>query len=612
MGRPRPLSVFTYYARNKRKTIPLLIILTLAVALMMVVQSLVGSARDTAYAIFGSYGQVEVVAPRVNSSQDAYKPIAATLDSLKQQRAKLAAGGTADANAAGSLAQVMQQMQDVQAYAKELQSLPQQLRATTPSTAALEASLGGASQHGRNLQADLTRLSAELQQAQRQQSQQQELLALLDRLQKNPNDLDTLVAYLQQPHDFTSLLQPDTTNYQAISDDASRAAASAGALSNDLNSVQGQTAALRAAMASASAAVTLPTLPKLSATLPNLPPATGALDDLNGQLGELQQKLEALGGPQGNIDAIESKARALPGVDKVLRDTYSNIDLNMLAGNANFDLFGLTEQDTREVMGYYGDRVSAGRLPRQDAAEIVLSEEVARARGVKIGDLVGSDVNELDSLPEHFKIVGLLSGPVRLGFIPREYMVSNYFGARRFQALVVLPKPGQLESSRAGLHDIVNGQPYRIFDGPFVQGKIDDLLVNLQRIDDFLTLAVALTLALVIGLLNNLYFRQRMNEFGLLAALGYPRRQLSLKVVTESALVVLGAWVLGGIVGAAALAWFDATYMYPHGLVLRVFDPGILMRATLPVPVMVLVFSLGTLLWQLWRLDPIAIIERRD
>jgi hypothetical protein len=358
--------------------------------------------------------------------------------------------------------------------------------------------------------------------------------------------------------------------------------------------------------------VTLPTLPKLSATLPNLPPATGALDDLNGQLGELQQKLEALGGPQGNIDAIESKARALPGVDKVLRDTYSNIDLNMLAGNANFDLFGLTEQDTREVMGYYGDRVSAGRLPRQDAAEIVLSEEVARARGVKIGDLVGSDVNELDSLPEHFKIVGLLSGPVRLGFIPREYMVSNYFGARRFQALVVLPKPGQLESSRAGLHDIVNGQPYRIFDGPFVQGKIDDLLVNLQRIDDFLTLAVALTLALVIGLLNNLYFRQRMNEFGLLAALGYPRRQLSLKVVTESALVVLGAWVLGGIVGAAALAWFDATYMYPHGLVLRVFDPGILMRATLPVPVMVLVFSLGTLLWQLWRLDPIAIIERRD
>jgi hypothetical protein len=609
----RPLSVLTYYARNKRKTFPLLVILTLAVALMMVVQSLVGSARDTAYAIFGSYSQIEVVGPRVNSGQDAYKPIVATLDSLKEQRARLAAGAASEASATGSLATVMQELQDAQSFANELKVLSQQPAAKPPSTAALEGSLSGASQHGRNLQIDLDRLSTDLRAAQSKQSKQQELLALLDHLQNNPQDLDALAKYLKQPHDFSTLLQPDTTDYQAIADDASRAAASAGALGGDLNAVQAQVGALKSQVAAASAAQPkLPPLPKLDATLPQLPAAGSALTDIDGQLADLQRKLEALGGAQGNIDVVEAQVRALPGVDKVQRDTYSNIDLNMLAGNANFDLFGLSEQDTNDLLTYYGDHVSRGRLPRRDAPEIVLSEEVARARGVGIGDLVGSDVNEIDSLPEHFTIVGLISGPVRLGFIPREYMTANYFGARRFQALVVLPKRGQLASTRAALHEIINSQPYRIFDGPFVDGKIDELLVNLQRINDFLTLAVALTLALVIGLLNNLYFRQRMNEFGLLAALGYARRQLALKVVTESALVVLAAWVLGVVVGGAALAWFNAAYMYPHGLVLRVFDPAIIMRSTLPVPVMVLIFSLGTLLWQLWRLDPISIIERRD
>ena len=225
---------------------------------------------------------------------------------------------------------------------------------------------------------------------------------------------------------------------------------------------------------------------------------------------------------------------------------------------------------------------------------------------------MGSDVNELDSLPEHFTIVGLLRGPTRLGFIPREYMLSNYFFARRYQALVVIPEAGRVADTRAPLHHLIEGQNYRIFDGPFVADKIDSLLVNLQRINDFLTLAVGLTLALVIGLLNNLYFRQRMNEFGLLAALGYPRRRLAGKVAVEGGVVVALAWVLGAAVGAAVLTYFNGAYMVPHGLVLRVFDPGILLRATLPVPVMVLIVSLGTLLWQLWRLDPIAIIERRD
>jgi hypothetical protein len=595
--------------RNKRRVVPLLMILSLAVALMVVVQSLVASARDTAYALYGSYQGIEVVAPRVKSSQDAYKPLAQTLDTLRASRGTLEAGGNADG--AGGLGQLAEVLQKLQGVGEELKGLPAVLEASKPSTAPLQASLAGASQHGQALQGDLTRLSADLRRAQQQESEQQKLATLLADAQRDPSNIPALMTYLQQPHNFAALTQPDTTDYEAIAMEADRAGADAGALSTDLATVQAQVTALDATAPPALPDITKG-LPSLDAALPKLPAASEALKGLSTQLDTLESQLVAAGGPAGNVDEIEAAVKTIPGVARVERDTYSSLDLNMLAGDAGFDLYGMSQEGMGRMMDHYGVSLAEGRLPRPDQPEVAIAEEVALARGLAIGGQVGSDVNELDSLPEHFTIVGLLRGPTRLGFVPREYMMANYFFARRYQALVVIPEPGRLLDTRAPLHKLIEGQNYRIFDGPFVADKIDSLLVNLQRINDFMTLAVGLTLALVIGLLNNLYFRQRMNEFGLLAALGYPRRRLAGKVAVEGGVVVAVAWVLGAAIGAAALAWFNTAYMVPHGLVLRVFDPGILLRATLPVPVMVLIVSLGTLLWQLWRLDPIAIIERRD
>jgi hypothetical protein len=608
----RPLSVFTYYLRNKRKVLPLLLIMTLAVGLMVVVQSLVSSARDTALAIYGSYSNVEVVAPRVKSQVDADKQLTEALALLSSDRAGVASGSAAPPSSGlAGLAQLLQQLRVVpdQLRAAEAAAAASAQRAL-PSTAPLRATLGSAAGHGASLQSDLNHLSSELKQAQKQQAEQQQLLQLLDQAQKQPQDLGGLLDYLSRPHDLHALLKPDTTNYGLIAADAGSAAANAGVLSADLASIQAQVAGLATALPPAAPA--LPGIPALDAALPLLPSAGDALTSLGGKLDALQVKLGAISGAQGDIAGLEAAARKIPGVASVERDSYAHIDLTLLAGDASFDLYGLNPQAMQSLLDLYHDHVTAGRLPRQDKPEIALSAEVARARGVHLDDVVGSDVNELDSLPEHFTIVGIIDGPTRLGLIPHQYMINNYFFSRRYQALLVIPEPGRVAEVRAPLHRLIDKQPYRIFDGPFVAEKIDSLLVNLQRINDFLSVAVGLTLALVIGLLNNLYFRQRMNEFGLLAAIGYGRRQLVLRVVLEGSLVVLAAWVVGGLLGSAVLSVFNSAYMVPHGLVLRVFDPGILLRATLPVPLMVLLFSVGTVMLQLLRLDPIAIIERRD
>jgi ABC-type antimicrobial peptide transport system permease subunit len=119
-------------------------------------------------------------------------------------------------------------------------------------------------------------------------------------------------------------------------------------------------------------------------------------------------------------------------------------------------------------------------------------------------------------------------------------------------------------------------------------------------------------LSLVVGLLNNLFFRQRMNEFGLLAAIVYSRWGLIRRVAGESLGVTLAAWGLGVGLGVAVLSWFNETFIVPHGLLMNVFDWNVLLLHTLPIPLMVFAFGMGTVGWQLLRLDPISIIERRD
>ena len=68
------------------------------------------------------------------------------------------------------------------------------------------------------------------------------------------------------------------------------------------------------------------------------------------------------------------------------------------------------------------------------------------------------------------------------------------------------------------------------------------------------------------------------------------------------------AWVLGVGLGVALLGWFNSVFIVPHGLLMNVFDWGLLITHTLPITLMVFVFGMGTVAWQLLLLDPISII----
>jgi ABC-type lipoprotein release transport system permease subunit len=579
-----PLSLWNFYFRNKRKVLPVIAILALAILGVVVTDSLLASARETAYATYGSYQKLILVAPRATREQDLANPLQNSLARLQDVQGQVNA-----LSGPGGLT----------SYYDALVALPERLRAQAPAIGQLQVDAANARYYAARLRGDLYPLQDLIVRVQRLQAEEQSFNSLVQQLTENPSDPRPLITYLQQHQTWLQSILPDSAQLGRLQSAVVSASSDAGGLQQSLQAMNRDSANLNAAGQSL-------------ANLPVPPSPSATIDQFKGALDQLGASLDAFAAPQSGLTKLVDDAQQIPGTALVRQDAYSNLDINLLAGYAQFDLYGVDQSGMQSLLSLYGDRVVAGRLPKPNANEIVLSEEIARGRGVWLGGSVGNKVNELDQLPDAFTVVGIVRGPVRIGMIPLDFMTQHYLFERRYQGLVVVPRSGQEQAVHDQLQRLIGNSAFRLFDWPYIKAKIDSLIQNLDAINRFLILLVTLVLSLVVGLLNNLFFRQRMNEFGLLAAVGYSRWGLIRRVALESFGVTLAAWLLGVGIGVAVLSWFNASFIVPHGLLMNVFDWNVLVLHTLPIPLMVFLFGMGTVGWQLLRLDPIAIIERRD
>ena len=478
-------------------------------------------------------------------------------------------------------------------------ALPDRLRAQLPAVQQLQIDSANARYYAARLRGDLVPLSDLIVRVQRLQSEQQALNQLVQQLSGNPNDPRPLITYLQQHQTWLQSVLPDNAQLGRLQVAANSASSDAVGLQQALQAMNRDAANLNAAGQNL-------------ANLPIPPSPSGTIDQFKNALDRLTGSLSAIEQPQPGLDKLLAASARIPGTAFVKRDAYSNLDINLLAGNAQFDLYGVDQPGMSQLLSLYGDRVVAGRLPKSDANEIAVSEEIARSRHVWVGGKLGNTIDELDRLPDTFTVVGVISGPTRIGVIPLDYMTQHYLFERRYQGLVVVPAAGQQQAVHDQMQKLIHNTAFRLFDWPYIKAKIDSLIANLDSINRFLILLVTIVLSLVVGLLNNLFFRQRMNEFGLLAAIGYSRWGLIRRVAMESLGVTLASWALGVGFAVAVLTWFNSVFMVPHGLLMNIFDWNVLLLHTLPIPLMVFLFGIGTVGWQLLRLDPISIIERRD
>ena len=126
----------------------------------------------------------------------------------------------------------------------------------------------------------------------------------------------------------------------------------------------------------------------------------------------------------------------------------------------------------------------------------------------------------------------------------------------------------------------------------------------------FITFSVALVVAFVIALLNVIAFQVRLDEFGMLLAIGHTRWRLVRKLAVEAAVVAAAGWVVGLAVGLLGVYIYDRVYLSPRGILVDVVDATPLLFS-LMVPILSTLTAAVAIARRLHRMDPVAVIQRR-
>src|SRR5256712_3563114 len=422
-----PLSLWHFYFRNKRKVLPVIGILALAILGVVVTDSLLASARETAYATYGSYQKLILIAPRATRDQDLANPLQDSLARLHEVQLQV---------------DVLDGPGGLSSYYATVAAIPARVQAQLPALRQLQTDAANARYYAARLRGDLVPLGDLIVRVQRLQSEEKAFEQLVQQLAQNPNDPRPLITYLQQHQTLLRTVLPDSAQLGRLQAAVTSASSDAAGLQQSLQAMSRDTANLNDAGRNLA---DLPIPPSPNATIDQF---KVALDRLTASLGSIQS-------PQPGLDKLVADSARIPGTAFVKRDAYSNLDINMLAGQAQFDLYGFDQPGMAQLLSLYGDQVAVGRLPRPDANEIAISEEIARSRQVWIGGKLGNNIDELDRPPGAFPLVWIIPGPTRVGLLPLRYMTEPYTFLRGYLGLVGGPQAGHEQAVHDQLQTLI-------------------------------------------------------------------------------------------------------------------------------------------------------------
>jgi ABC-type lipoprotein release transport system permease subunit len=317
---------------------------------------------------------------------------------------------------------------------------------------------------------------------------------------------------------------------------------------------------------------------------------------------------------------VAAQVRSHPAVARVIPAVPLALSVLVPPGSGTgVSVYGVAEDELPALMDLFGMRLVDGRLPRARSNEIVISEAVARNRGLRVGDTVGRPVQErnevdlliADDIPTEMVVSGLLSpDDLWLGFASFEYLASHELTSSRPVHLLVLPAEGHEDELAAWLEESVDSAQSDVDTYSARRRQFRRLTQSMLLLFAAVESIIALVAAIAMAALNYIFFAQRREEFGILYAAGHSRSWLLLRTVKETGSAVIVAWLIGAAVCVIGLVSAQAAIYEPRGLSLDLTTP-IPWLFTLPIPLAVIVGGAGTIARTLAKLDPVSIIERR-
>jgi ABC-type lipoprotein release transport system permease subunit len=322
----------------------------------------------------------------------------------------------------------------------------------------------------------------------------------------------------------------------------------------------------------------------------------------------------------GTLDpAVVSQIQTHPDVARAIPDNGLRLSLPSLIGTDSQHLLGVSPQDAQYLMQHCGVRLKEGRLFKPRTNEFVLSEEVARALDLELGSEIGRaiDQNYYEVVSAPLVLVGILegdpevnSGPsVRLGFVSAEYLSSHELYTPRTTSLLVVAKAGRRAAVDDFLETTINSKYTQVETFALVASFTRMVRVGIYVIFGIINSVVAVAVAFVVGIINRIAITRRLDEFGLLHALGRPKKHLIRRMTLETAAVAGIGCLIGLGIALVIMSWLKNSFFYDLGMELNPFNLAPFCFV-LPIPLIVVALTFLSVRRIFARLDAVAIVER--
>lgn len=293
----------------------------------------------------------------------------------------------------------------------------------------------------------------------------------------------------------------------------------------------------------------------------------------------------------------------------LLEYTVINNIFGTTSGYAAF----MEEADIKEIFNDYSLTVTEGRLPQENSYELIMHDDMLKNKGLSVGDTFGSAVDDGEPIEGIYTITGAFSGNSYMAFGTKSYKQKELeelgldFKNTTF-GLLVTPKT-DLDTMNTML-DTMSHNEAAAMTLSYAQKTLKDNVSSIKFLMAVIAIVIAVSISAAVCIVLETTYNDRMEEFGILYAIGYKKSWLFRNIIAEIVVLVFISWILGLILSYGVLSLVAKSVFEPMGQMLSIVSIQSLLYTIIVMAVFVVVTILVTIL-KFAKKDLIAIIEMR-
>ena len=287
--------------------------------------------------------------------------------------------------------------------------------------------------------------------------------------------------------------------------------------------------------------------------------------------------------------------------------------INNIFGTTSGYVAFMDEADIGEIFDDYSLTVTEGRLPQENSYELIMHEDMLKNKGLSVGDTFGSAVDDGEPIEGTYTITGAFSGNSYMAFGTKSYKQKELeelgldFKNTTF-GLLVTPKT-DLDAMNTML-DTMSHDEAAAMTLSYAQKTLKDKVSSIKFLMGVIVIVIAVSISAAVCIVLETTYNDRMEEFGILYAIGYKKSWLFRNIIAEIVVLVFISWILGLILSYGVLSLVAKSVFEPMGQMLSIVSIQSLLYTIIVMVVFVVVTILVTIL-KFAKKDLIAIIEMR-